>query len=633
LVEGGDNGVSPTLLSLLRAIQSTSQLSFSIETIRQVESFPQSTALDKHVRQQLERNSGSRFRELQPWNVEETLEELHRRKYYPSGSKTDPSCKSVTRWPPVLRAAVEGNAELALSSFGAALFYLQRNLIDAEMLSMGLVKAYVPPESCVATERSPQPTAQLEALQAADTAGGENVNARASSSQSDDMNVDHIERKTAKAPTHMALDGTTLHNLEVLSNSVDHKVTGSLWSKINYTKTPHGARLLRAWLLRPLFQKADIERRLDAVHELVSGSAAAALADTRSVLSKCGDFERLLSRVHSMSGTASAEEDGENDRIHPNERAILYEMPTYTKRKVGDFSKLLNGLQAATQIPELFNNITIKSGLLRKVVHSEDNGGCFPSMATELEWFFNNFDCDQAAKGLFEPSRGMDDQYDEACDAINDIMNELNEFKNEMCASELSPPSLAKSSWKYVNTKPDSKDKYLIELPASVTVPDHFIMKGKRGSGHKQVNKYRTPEVERLVQNLEKAYEVQRERKARGMELVFMKFDSKRTLWAAAAQATALLDALGSLAHTASKPGYCRPIIEDAPPEGLASINITQGRHPCVESNAAGADFIPNDLSLGNASDGEYTIEPITRWIEYSQFNRRARAHFFVKHA
>jgi len=72
---------------------------------------------------------------------------------------------------------------------------------------------------------------------------------------------------------NMSLDGTTLHNLEILTNNVDYKVQGSLWSKINFTKTPHGSRLLRTWLLRPLFRKADIDRRADAVAELKSGAA------------------------------------------------------------------------------------------------------------------------------------------------------------------------------------------------------------------------------------------------------------------------------------------------------------------------------------------------------------------------
>ena len=58
---------------------------------------------------------------------------------------------------------------------------------------------------------------------------------------------------------------------------------------------------------------------------------------------------------------------------------------------------------------------------------------------------------------------------------------------------------LAKSTWKYINLKPDSKDKYTIELSASVRVPDNFIMKSKRGSGPKQVNRYRTAYLDRLV--------------------------------------------------------------------------------------------------------------------------------------
>lgn len=85
------------------------------------------------------------------------------------------------------------------------------------------------------------------------------------------------------------------------------------------------------------------------------------------------------------------------------------------------------------------------------------------------------------------------------------------------------------------------------------------------------------------------------------MQLIFVKFDSLRSLWAAAAQATAMLDALGSLAKTASKPGYCRPKILDCPQGKDPSLKIVQGRHPCVESGISGSDFIPNDLSLGEA--------------------------------
>ena len=82
-----------------------------------------------------------------------------------------------------------------------------------------------------------------------------------------------------------------------------------------------------------------------------------------------------------------------------------------------------------------------------------------------------------------------------------------------------------------------------------------------------------------------------------------MIFNKQRSLWAAAAHTTAMLDALGSLAKVASKASFCRPIILDCRPDEEPTINIVQGRHPCVESSINSEEFIPNDLVLGRADD------------------------------
>jgi len=119
------------------------------------------------------------------------------------------------------------------------------------------------------------------------------------------------------------------------------------------------------------------------------------------------------------------------------------------------------------------------------------------------------------------------------------------------------------------------------------------------------VNKYRTPFVEDRIIELEQAIAVQKEGKAKGMQLVFAKFDSMRHLWAAAAQATAMLDALGSLAQTATKPGFTRPTIAECPSDSMPNIRVMQGRHPCVDVTHSGGEFIPNDLSLGEQGDGK----------------------------
>jgi DNA mismatch repair protein MSH6 len=450
-----------------------------VEKINVLENFPNSTAVDLDIRKTLQRRTAA----VKPWDVDETIAELHRRGYYPRGSRKE-NIATTSRWPSVLRAAVEGRANLAVSSFGAALFYLQRSLIDEEILSMNIVKAYIPPPSPCAHDNSPNNFDVVQSRKGItlmdSSEQGENGSTHGVVTDDDALTSIATITQDVENVDHMALDGKTLQNLEILATAQDHKVAGSLWSKINFTKTPHGSRLLRAWLLRPLYRKVDIDRRADAVQELVSGAAAVSAAEASDLLSKCGDIERLLSRVHSMSGSLLPQSDDDgNQRHHPNDRAVLYENSSYTKRKVGDFSRLLNSLRLATQIPELFAGVEIRSPLLLKILRTTNDGGCFPVMSSELDWFFDNFDCDLAAKGLFEPSKGIDQVYDDACDDIDQIQVDLEEYQNEVI-SMLTPRALAKSSWKYINTKPDSKDKYLIELSAGVNVPEDFILKGKR---------------------------------------------------------------------------------------------------------------------------------------------------------
>jgi DNA mismatch repair protein MSH6 len=118
-------------------------------------------------------------------------------------------------------------------------------------------------------------------------------------------------------------------------------------------------------------------------------------------------------------------------------------------------------------------------------------------------------------------------------------------------------------------------------------------------SGAKQINKYRTAFVAQLVEELEHAFDVQKERKARGMQLIFARFDTMRNLWGAAAQASALLDALGSLAKASANANYARATILDCPPDASPSIKVVQGRHPCVEKTLTSGEFVPNNVSLG----------------------------------
>jgi DNA mismatch repair protein MutS len=100
--------------------------------------------------------------------------------------------------------------------------------------------------------------------------------------------------RTYSPDASMSLDAPTVRNLEL----------PALFELIDRTRTPIGARRLRAWLGAPMRDAESIELRLGAVAEL---AAAADLRESLgSALKPVGDLERLASRA--AQGHANARE-------------------------------------------------------------------------------------------------------------------------------------------------------------------------------------------------------------------------------------------------------------------------------------------------------------------------------------
>ncbi|HET9132341.1 MAG TPA: DNA mismatch repair protein MutS, partial [Terriglobia bacterium] len=102
---------------------------------------------------------------------------------------------------------------------------------------------------------------------------------------------------------YLILDSATIRNLE-LFESPGGGARDTLIGVLNRTQTGMGARLLRAWMMRPSIDAAEIESRYDAVAEL---TASAVSADAvRKSFEGIFDMERLLSKI--TIGTASPRE-------------------------------------------------------------------------------------------------------------------------------------------------------------------------------------------------------------------------------------------------------------------------------------------------------------------------------------
>ena len=99
----------------------------------------------------------------------------------------------------------------------------------------------------------------------------------------------HLESQSGA----VILDAATRRNLEIdltLSGSEEH----TLYAVYDSTVTAMGARHLRRWLHRPINDRGDIERRLDAVDAMVQ---AYRFEPLREALKDIADLERILARV------------------------------------------------------------------------------------------------------------------------------------------------------------------------------------------------------------------------------------------------------------------------------------------------------------------------------------------------
>src|SRR5205807_1092416 len=100
----------------------------------------------------------------------------------------------------------------------------------------------------------------------------------------------------------LVLDRTTRSSLELVRTLREGTREGSLLGVMDRTRTAAGGRLLKAWLLEPLAQVADILHRQDGVADLHAD--AARLKSLRDSLSKVHDVERLIARISCGRATA-----------------------------------------------------------------------------------------------------------------------------------------------------------------------------------------------------------------------------------------------------------------------------------------------------------------------------------------
>ncbi|XP_055328606.1 LOW QUALITY PROTEIN: DNA mismatch repair protein Msh6-like [Paramacrobiotus metropolitanus] len=481
-------------------------------------------------------------------SVKEAVKFLLEREYF--GPVMNPS------WPEVIRSMLdlEGSSlptpkasyDLAIRSLGSCAWYLHRCKIDYDIISLKNFELYAP-------------------------ADGSSANV--------------VKKNKQK---QMILDGMTLINLDIVPGPRSDP-SSCLLRKIDKCKTRFGRRLLKEWLVAPLFRVEEIEDRQKAMEEIATfrQDHNNIYASVKKMLQELPDLERLLSKIHIVGSLKRHKE-------HPETRAVMFDDTHYGINKIKDLIAAIKGFDSvmniSRQLSKCFTNA--RSLVLRQVIGCCTDSifpeGQIPDLTKVLRHFDKAFDKTEAAKaGKIVPLPGVDTQFDDALKEELAIADQL-----EIHRMDVSKKLKCRTAYFH-----QARNRFQLEVPEDVKVPGNF----ERKSGKKGFIRYWTDEIKELLPSLVSAEERREEAEKDCTRRVFEKFDLHYADWMCAVKCTGKLDILFSLEEYSSNllPNSCMPKFREAVAEQQSFIAVRDGRHPLVMTTFSKGEFIPNDTYIG----------------------------------
>lgn len=354
---------------------------------------------------------------------------------------------------------------------------------------------------------------------------------------------------------YMLLDSATRRNLELTETLREKQKRGSLLGVLDKTKTAMGGRLLRSMLEQPLIEKAEMERRLDAIEEMNKDSVSR--DELREYLNPVYDLERLLSKV------------------------------TYKTANPRDFISFRNSLEMLPAIKTVLKSFEKEelSGIERDLDTLED---IYQLILKSIE---------EEPPITIREGGMIRDGFDETIDNLRNAKRDGKQW-----LAQLEEQDRERTGIKNLRIKYNKVFGYYFEVTNSYKdmVPEDYIRKQTLANAER----YTTPRLKELEDTILNAedkltaleYDIFcriRESIAMGLERI------QRT-----AKAIARLDVYASLSLAAERNHYVRPALNE---KGV--IDIKDGRHPVVEQMITNDLFIANDTYLDN---GSHCISVIT---------------------
>ncbi len=381
--------------------------------------------------------------------------------------------------------------------------------------------------------------------------------------------IDHLTCLRCDAPAnYVLLDSATQTNLELVESRGARDA--SLLGVLDRTITPMGARKLRAWILQPLRDLTELQRRQQMIADLLQEPDL--LASIRAELKSIRDIERAAGRLSQASGNArdlvALKISLQQIPALKREMAKLVERIEFGASSVEAAVSAANQSQQATRLPlQLQSEIQQMPALAEKLAKALVDD---PPLALK-------------EGGIFR------DDYAPDLDALRQASREGKNWISHLQEREIKATGIKSLKVRY-----NSVFGYFIEVTKSnlANVPTHYTRKQTTVGGERFI----TPELKEMeakilgaddrAQNLEyQLFQKLRDETLREIEPIQQ-----------IAEAIAVLDVLSALAETARLFRYCRPDLNDS-----LRLVIKDGRHPVLDQSLIEEKFVPNDTEL----DGE----------------------------
>ncbi len=356
----------------------------------------------------------------------------------------------------------------------------------------------------------------------------------------------HIQSlKKIDCRNFLQIDQNSLSSLEVLRTIRSEGKRGSLLECLDATVTAMGGRMFRNWLCMPLYDVGVIEQRQDAVEEMIASDNS--LEAIRKLLSDIADPERIAARVSTSRAT-------------PRDLVAL----AGTLRRVPKLREILQQFKntLASQLAERCDSMDELADLLE--------AGIEPDCPTHLR-----------DGGVIRSG------FDEELDKLRSISTNGQEWLRNYQKEQAERTGIANLRVGFNNVF-----GYYIEISRSAAdkVPADYVRKQTVKNAERYITEQLKEYETQALGALEKALELE--------VVLFERLRSECARYVGRcqklAETIAQCDCLSSLAYVAKRRKYIRPKITYR-----RELFITEGRHP-VLAETLGADFVPNDIELGD---------------------------------